>query len=190
MKRSHLLLLSFLLPLFSSIAEDASQRWWDHELTFESLPPEQTPPWAARGSGGLSTLEGGKLVLNTSDESQSIAYVLEEATIHEALTVEFRVKAREVLSRFAAQFNVSMNGKVYVVPITNTDEVTYRLVLENDTMTLYKDGGDASVIKPAADLRNKTQTGNLLFGDASSAAVGTTEWSMLRWAWGKAVHGN
>ncbi len=182
--------LAVALPLLSSSAQDAGQRWWDHELTFDSLPPEQTPAWGFRGKGGHASLEDGKLVLSTTSEAQSIAYVLEETTPHAALTVEFRVKARENLSRFAAQFNVSTNGFVYVLPITNTEEATYRLVLENDTMTLYREGEGATVLKPTADLRNQTPAAQLLFGDASSAAIGTTEWSRLRWVWGKAIHGN
>lgn len=190
MKIIPILFLGLLLPLLSAKSADAEKRWWDHELTFDSLPNEQTPPWLSRGKGGTATIENGKLVIETLDESQSIAFVLEEPASHDTVTVEFRVKARETLARFAAQFNVSVSGTVYVLPITNTEEVTYRMVLENNVMTLYRDGEDASVIKPSSDIRNKDQSTRLLFGDASSAALGTTEWSKLRWAWGKAVHGD
>ncbi len=190
MKCTRLFFLFLLIPFLLCQAQDPAQRWWDHELTFDSLPPEQIPPWAFRGKGGLPSLEDEKLVLTTVDESQSIAYVLEDPATHDSVTVEFRVKARENLSRFAGQFNVSLNGKVYVIPITNAEALTYRLVLENEIMTLYKEGEDPSEIKGAPDARGRVEAGQLLFGDASSAAVGTTEWSALRWAWGKAVPQN
>ncbi len=79
-----------------------------------------------------------------------------------------------------------MNGKVYVFPITNADELTYRAVLDNGTMTLYREGDSPVTVKGIPDVRNK-MLGQLLFGDASSSAVGTTEWSELRWTLGKAV---
>lgn len=187
MKRIYsFLLAACLLPLLAASAQDTEDKWWDHELKFDALPPEQDPPWAARGRGGLSTIENDKLVLTTADESQSIAYVLDENAAHEAATVEFRVKAKENLSQFAGQFNVVMNGKVYVFPITNTEELTYRAVLENGTMTLFREGDSPITVKGIPDIKNKV-LGQLLFGDGSSSAVGTTEWSRLRWTWGKAV---
>lgn len=184
-----LILLAILSPLASAFSEETATRWWAHELNFESLPTDQTPAWEHRGKGGLPSLEDGKLILTTQNETQSIAYVLAEDHPGDALTVEFRVRARDVLGRFAAQFNVILIGKVYVLPITNPEEITFRMVLENDVMMLYRDGASAEEIKPSPDVRNKENLqGQLLFGDASSFAMGTTEWSELRWAWGKAVH--
>ena len=187
MKKIHsLLLVTCLLPLLSTLAQENEDKWWDHELKFDTLPPEQDPPWAFRGRGGLPVLENDKLILTTADEAQSIAYVIDENAAHEVLTVEFRVKAKENHSQFAGQFNIAMNGKVYVFPITNTDELTYRAVLDNGTMTLYREGDSPVTVKGIPDVRSK-MLGQLLFGDASSSAVGTTEWSRLRWTWEKAV---
>jgi len=187
MKKLLILFAALVVSLLPTSAEES--KWWDHELTFETLPSEQDPPWNFRGKDGQATVEGGKLILTTMDETESVAFTLDEMQAQEAVTVEFRVKARETRSRFAGQFNILTNGLVYVFPITNAEELTYRAVLENGSMILYKEGDSPQEIAGVPDLRGKTPA-QLLFGDASSAAVGVTEWSELRWAWGKAVHGN
>lgn len=176
------------LPFVSLLAEENGEKWWAHELSFDTLPTEQDPPWKQGGKGGLATLEDGKLVIATVDEQQSLAYTLEETTGEASVTVEFRVRARELHGRYAAQFNINADGFVYVIPITNTEEQTYRAVLENGTLTLYRDG-ETTTVKGNPNPRAKGPAG-LLFGDASTVAIGVSEWSLLRWAWGRAVPAN
>lgn len=179
----------FLSALVISIrAEGNKKKWWDYELDFDRMPSDQIPSWHQVGSGGQAVIEGGKLIITTDGDKQSMAFSLRENGVWESVTVEFRVRVIESHGQNAAQFNITVNDSTYFIPIKNTEEILYRAVLDNGVMTLYHDGADPIDIKALPAVRNKRYSNELLFGDAGSRVSGVTEWSALRWTWGRAVH--